>query len=95
MEYGQNEFYGYTDLINTARHIFNHEQGIELANRYEELRELCINDDERNELYWNTLKVGIYDRYAEFNEMLDEQHKIFTDTYTYEDFVYDMIYNPQ
>jgi len=46
-------------------------------------------------LYWNTLKVGIYDRYAEFNEMLDEQHKIFTDTYTYEDFVYDMIYNPQ
>lgn len=95
MEHGQNEFYSYTDLINTTRHIFNHEQGIELANRYEELRELCINDDERNELYWNTLKIGIYDRYAEFNEMLDEQHKIFTDTYTYEDFVYDMIYNPQ
>jgi hypothetical protein len=33
-----NDFYETGEVINTARHIFNHEQGIFFANRYEELR---------------------------------------------------------
>ena len=92
-----NDFYETGEVINTARHIFNHEQGIFFANRYEELRQLCITDDERNELYWETLKVAILDRYKEFNEMLisiNPKLAIFDETYTYEDFVYDYINKP-
>lgn len=91
------DFYQEGEVIVAARHIFNHEQGIEFANRYEELRELCITDDERNELYWETLKVAILDRYKDFNEMLisiDPKLAVFDETYTYEDFVYDYINKP-
>ena len=69
------------------------EQGENFAKRYEDLREMCINDDERNELYWKTLKEAILDRYKEYNESLEE-NKIFDDNYTYENFVYDFINNP-
>lgn len=76
------------------RHIFNHEQGIEFANRYKEMRELCINDDERNQLYWETLKLAILERYKELNDELPDKYKIFNDNFTYEDFVYNYFYNP-
>lgn len=76
------------------KHIFNHEQGIAFANRYEELRKLCISDEERNQLYWETLRIAILDRYKDLNEMLSNESKIFTDSYTYNDFVYDYIFNP-
>lgn len=39
------------------------EDGERIADRYEELRSLCIDDDERNELYWKTLKEAILDKY--------------------------------
>ena len=35
----------------------NFEDGLKLADRYEELYELCILDEERYELYWKTLKI--------------------------------------
>ena len=83
----------------------NWEKGVELANRYEELYELCITDEERYELYWETLKTAILDCYKEVNEKIiygsvskgksfgffDETNK--NGGYTYEDFVYDYIYN--
>lgn len=89
-----NKFYPDNININVYRHIFNHEQGIEFANRYDELRALCITDDERNELYWTTLKMAILDRYNELNEQLPENLKFFNNSYTYEDFVYDFISKP-
>lgn len=90
----RDEFYPDGIDINIYRHIFNHEQGIEFANRYEELRKLCTTDDERNELYWETLKIAILDRYKELNDSLDDSLKFFNNDYTYEDFVYDYINKP-
>lgn len=48
-----------TSSNNEYREIYaklNFEEGIEFANRYEELYELCIDDEERYELYWDSLK---------------------------------------
>lgn len=44
--YWQNEGCKHTDV---------YEEGVEMANRYDELYNLCITDEERFELYWNTL----------------------------------------
>lgn len=129
------EFYPDGIKQDIYRHILNHEEGEAIAARYEELREQCITDDERNQLYWETLKTGILDKYREINEIIsttlrekveevnNEQevteinklYKIgdkyyinrnsaakeiepmkpwFDDDYTYDDFVYDFIYNP-
>ena len=38
-------------------------QGIDIANRYREMYDLCITDEERYELYWATLKVAILSKY--------------------------------
>lgn len=48
----------------------NFEKGIQLADRYEELYELCVTDEERYELYWKTLKEAILDCYKEVNEKI-------------------------
>lgn len=84
----------------------NWEKGKEIANRYEELCNLCIDDEERFELYWKTLKEGILDCYKEVNEIMlygggnlnnfrffnaDEDEG---QTYTYNDFVNDYINQP-
>lgn len=63
------------------------EEGIRLANRYNELYNKCLTDDERNELYWKTLKEAILNKYKD---------KITSngDNYTIENFIYDYIYNP-
>lgn len=42
------------------------EYGIALANRYQELYDLCITDEERYELYWDTLKKLL----SEFQPMI-------------------------
>lgn len=85
----------------------NWEKGVELANRYEELYELCISEEERYELYWKTLKEAILDCYEQVNHniingSLDDNasfdNRIFdeegSDGYTYSNFVHDFIYNP-
>lgn len=48
----------------------NWEKGVEIARRYEELYELCITDEERYELYWETLKTAILDCYKEVDEKI-------------------------
>jgi hypothetical protein len=53
---------------------------------------MCVTDDERNELYWRMLKKAILDRYKEYDENI---YSLFDDRYTYDDFVYDFINNPQ
>lgn len=73
------------------------EKGKELANRYEEMLELCLTEDEKNELYWHTLNNHILEKYKELNDKLT--NKIFSEdednnNYTFEDFKYDFIYNP-
>ena len=92
-------FYKQSNLLLSQNniHFLNCEDGERYASRYEELRELCITEEEKNELYWKTLKEAIYDRYKEYNDSIEDSNKkIFDDdNYTYEDFVYDMIYNPQ
>ena len=81
-----------SNLDSIAANICSWEEGKEIANRYEELLELCIDEDEKNELYWNTLFTSILDKYREANEVLT--NKFFSNEYTYEDFCYDFIFNP-
>ena len=78
--------------------VIDFEEGKRYADRYEELYDLCITEEEKYELYWKTLKEAIFDRYLDINQYLidtyGEQYAIFNDDYTYEDFIYDYLYNP-
>lgn len=70
----------------------NFKDGLKIAHRYEELYKLCIDDEERYELYWKTLKEGILQTYS--------AAKIFDDSYndpdcTIEQFIYNFIFSPQ
>ena len=47
-------------------------QGIDIANRYQELYNGCITDEERYELYWQTLKDAILYKYGEKEEFDDD-----------------------
>ena len=85
-------FYHQTNLL-FGDGFIDEEQGEQYAEGYEDLRDMCINDDERNQLYWNTLKEAILDRYKDYNDNT-LNYKIFNNSYTYEDFIYDFIYNP-
>lgn len=93
-------FYYQSSLIEDGMisNIIDFEEGKMIANRYEELYNECINDHERYELYWETLKMAILDKYKEVDEYLkteiDPKMGIFSDVYTFEDFCYDYIYNP-
>lgn len=49
---------------NNGQYTSNFEEGINMANRYQELYEQCQTDDERYELYWKTLN----DLFEEFEE---------------------------
>lgn len=82
---------------NTYREIYKQldfERGIELANRYEELFESCITEEEEFELYWETLKSLLHEfspiisqSYLEVNkkeltkEKLDKEIDKFIDSY--------------
>ena len=93
-------FYWQSSLIEDGmmQEVINFEQGKEYANRYEELYVSCINDHERYELYWYTLKDAILDRFKDADEYIknyvDPGLGIFNDNYTYEDFIHDYIYSP-
>lgn len=85
-------FYWQSSNLKDVTDICSWEQGKEIANRYEEMLELCIDEDEKNELYWDTLFTHILSKYKEVNDTLS--NKFFSDEYTYEDFCYDFIFNP-
>lgn len=61
------------------------EEGKMMADRYRELLDLCLYEEEENELYWNTLK----NLFKIFRNSVDEH---FYDSF--EDFFEDYIYNP-
>ena len=62
------------------------EDGARLADRYEELYELCISDYERYELYWKTLKETILKLYS--------NNSLFENGESFDEFVYNYIHNP-
>ena len=73
-------------------HIFNHEEGERMAARYEEQRAICITEEEKNQLYWKTLKELLLN-YERIDSKLT--NKVFGLNYTINDFIYDYIHNPQ
>lgn len=83
------EFYWQSSLLKdeAGNPILDFEKGVELANRYEELYDLCIDDYERYELYWKTLKEAILSQYSDstvFNEGGQDIN----------DFIYNYIHQP-
>lgn len=93
----------------TYRRIYaklDFEEGIAFANRYEEMYELCIDDDERYELYWDTLKrlLGLFAPIIEqtlFEEMdylpdatTKSNISLFTSEEAIENFIYSYINQP-
>lgn len=52
-------------LDNFGEPLLSFEEGLQIANRYEELRELCISEFEEYELYWKTLKEAILETYKD------------------------------
>ena len=82
-------FYWQSSLLKDTdgNQLLDFEEGIRLADRYEELYELCIDDYERYELYWKTLKEAILYKYEDASVFDDKDRSI-------EDFIYNYIHNP-
>ena len=82
-------FYWQSSLLKDTdgNQLLDFEEGIRLADRYEELYELCIDDYERYELYWKTLKEAILYKYEDASVFDDKDQSI-------EDFIYNYIHNP-
>lgn len=80
--------------------ILDYEEGLMIADRYEELYDKCITEDERYELYWKTLKEAILKKYELANQRLNYSNEDITNygflnkDYTIDDFIQDYIYNP-
>jgi hypothetical protein len=64
----------------------SYEEGENFANRYEELYDLCVDDEEKYELYWKTLKTAILDVYKEKINNIENGD--------FNEFVYNYIHNP-
>ena len=71
----------------------NYDDGAAMADRYEELRELCVDDDERNQLYWET----IYELFKPYVKQLKLPTTTTPDQEleAYIEFFKDYIYQPQ
>lgn len=82
-------FYWQSSLLkdDSGNPLLEFEEGVEYANRYEELYDLCIDDMERYELYWKTLKEAILNKYKDAAVFQNN-------TYTHNDFIRDYLYNP-
>lgn len=92
-------FYWQSSLIDDDfSNILTFEEGETYANRYEELYEKCITDEERFELYWKTLKDAILSKYELASMKLDSLPKkgygFINEDFSLQDFYYDYIYNP-
>lgn len=66
----------------------SYQEGEEIADEYERLYNLCILDEEKEELYWRTLKELLYNGYKNQQVFKDDKN------YSVEDMFYDYIYNP-
>lgn len=82
-------FYWQSSLLKdtSGNQLLDFEDGIKLADRYEELYNLCIDDYERYELYWKTLKDAILYQYKDAAVFNNEGQNI-------EDFIYNYIHKP-
>ena len=88
-------FYWQSSLLKDAdsnEPILNFEDGIRLADRYEELYNLCIDDYEKYELYWKTLKEAILYTYKDSNVFEDENGNF--NEQLFDDFIYNYIHTP-
>lgn len=88
-------FYWQSSLLKNAdtnEPILNFEDGIRLADRYEELYNLCIDDYEKYELYWKTLKEAILETYKDSVVFEDENGELNEELFN--DFVYNYIHTP-
>lgn len=84
-------FYWQSSLIKTMdgsgneNSALDFEEGIRLADRYEELYELCIDEYEKYELYWKTLKEAILKKYIDSTPLNEENIN---------EFIYNYIHMP-
>lgn len=88
-------FYWQSSLLkdaDTNEPILDFEDGIRLADRYEELYNLCIDDYEKYELYWKTLKEAILYTYKDSNVFKDGNGNFNEELFN--DFVYNYIHTP-
>ena len=88
-------FYWQSSLLKDAdsnEPILDFEDGIRLADRYEELYNLCIDDYEKYELYWKTLKEAILYTYKDSNVFEDENGNF--NEQLFDDFIYNYIHTP-
>ena len=88
-------FYWQSSLLKDAdsnEPILDFEDGIRLADRYEELYDLCIDDYEKYELYWRTLKEAILYTYKDSNVFKDENGNF--NEQLFDDFIYNYIHTP-
>ena len=88
-------FYWQSSLLKDAdsnEPILDFEDGIRLADRYEELYDLCIDDYEKYELYWKTLKEAILYTYKDSNVFEDENGNF--NEQLFDDFIYNYIHTP-
>ena len=86
----------FSSLKSQLLSVLDLEAGKEFANRYEECLELCITEEEENELYWDTL-YRLFKVYDDVDKCLRQSAlytPIFSNNYSFEDFYYDFLQHP-
>lgn len=86
MFYWQSSLLKSVDEDGNEQPILDFEDGIRLADRYEELYSLCIDDYEKYKLYWTTLKEAILNTYKD--------SVVFETEEDFNNFVYNYIHTP-
>lgn len=92
MFYWQSSLLKSVDEWGREQPILDFEEGIRIADRYEELFNLCIDDFEKYELYWKTLKEAIL--YAYRDSIAFENKDGEFDEQKFNNFVYNYIHTP-
>ncbi len=95
-------FYWQSSLLKdeNGNQLLDFEEGIRYANRYQEMYDLCITDEERFELYWKTLNDAILDKYKDAMVFSTEYRKAQENNeampilWDFEGFKYNYIHNP-
>lgn len=92
MFYWQSSLLKSVDEWGKEQSILDFEEGIRIADRYEELFNLCIDDFEKYELYWKTLKEAILYTYKDSIVFENEDGEF--DEQKFNNFVYNYIHTP-
>lgn len=92
MFYWQSSLLKSVDEWGKEQPILDFEEGIRIADRYEELFNLCIDDFEKYELYWKTLKEAILYTYRDSIAFENEDGEF--DEQKFNNFVYNYIHTP-